>query len=130
MSTQRETRALFLKLFQEGRFIPKIQALADAAKQGLPGATGRNCQRCETEGSASGGATCPVCNRCFEFHHPRNHHVSDRSLSVNSVCVNCGEALALGDIVASTSVEILPCSECYPNMSVSDLKDTTYYFQI
>lgn len=125
MSTHRENRALFARLFQEGRFIPKIQELADAASLDLPGAIGESCTVCQ-----SAAATCPVCNRCFKDHHPRNHHVSDHSLSLNSVCVHCGEALALGEMIGTTSVEILPCPECYPNMFASDLKDTTYYFQI
>lgn len=124
MSSQRETRALFLKLFQDGRFIPKIQALADAIDSDRPDSRGGPCPVCAAR------ATCPVCDYCFESHHPRNHHASDRSLSVNSVCVNCGEALALGDITGNTSVEIVPCPECYPNMSASDLRDTTYYFQM
>lgn len=125
MTTQRETRALFERLFQEGRFIPKIQELADAANLDLPGATGGSCPICQ-----SAEATCPICNRCFKKHHPKNHHVSDRRLSVNSVCVHCGEVLALGKAIGTTSAEILPCHECYPRMFASDLKDTTYYFQI
>ncbi|HKB67395.1 MAG TPA: hypothetical protein VKC61_16180 [Pyrinomonadaceae bacterium] len=119
MSTHRENRALFARLFQEGRFIPKIQELADAASLDRPGTTGESCTVC-----LSAAATCPVCNRCF-----KDHHVSDHSLSLNSVCVHCGEALALGEMIG-TAVEILPCPECYPNMFASDLKDTTYYFQI
>jgi hypothetical protein len=57
-------------------FDPEIEALAHATE--YDGPRGGECPECrevaESTGMAGPKATCPVCNFCFKYHHPKSGH--------------------------------------------------------
>lgn len=97
-----ERRQVYVSLFLAGRFIPKIQALADISDM------------------------CPVCGCMFES-HPRNHHFTQEHVSMAAACVGCGAAIITRPIADRQLPEYVPCQDCFRGMSESDFPDRCVY---
>lgn len=104
---RQQLREFFVDLFLAGRFIPKIEALAKTHR------------------------VCPNCHIAFQ-QHPRNHHLSDKQISVVEACIGCGEALTVNaksdpEFPAFIKIEYPPCQDCFPGMSAGDFPDRSGY---